>query len=169
MPYTFVPPGYKAVYIGQASAIEDLGTFTPLEESAAEGALVLMKLEFTEDLSGEILENLELACRDAGIESWPGSEFYVYADEPSSTVYLAWQKGLAWLPIILGILATVVLPPLLTVGIWFILPDSLKNLISTLINMGMMLLVMWLVMSLMKPLFVSKKEKPEQIEEGIDE
>ena len=169
MPYAFVPPGYKAVPIGQASAIEDLGTFTPLEESAAEGALVLMKLEFSEDLSDETLEDIEQACRDAEIESWPGSEFYVYAEESSSTVYLVWQKGMAWLPIILGILATVVLPPLLTAGIWLILPDSLKSLISTLINMGMMLLVMWLMMSLMKPLFTSEKEKPKQIEEGADE
>jgi hypothetical protein len=169
MPYTFVPLGYKAILIGQASVIEDLGTFTPLEESAAEGALVLMKLEFTEDPSDETLEDLELACRDAGIESWPGNEFYVYADEPSSTVYLAWQKGLAWLPIILGILATVALPPLLAAGIWFILPDSLKSLISTLINMGMMLLVIWLMMSLMKPLFNSDNKEPKQIEEGADE
>jgi hypothetical protein len=169
MPYAFVPPGYKAVPIGQASAIEDLGTFTPLEESAAEGALVLMKLEFSEDLSDETLEDIEQACRDTGIESWPGSEFYVYSDESSSTVYLVWQKGMAWLPIILGILATVVLPPLLTAGIWLILPDSLKSLISTLINIGMMLLVMWLMMSVMKPLFSSEKEKPKQIEERTDE
>ncbi|MBN1188599.1 MAG: hypothetical protein JXA46_02500 [Dehalococcoidales bacterium] len=169
MPYTFVPPGYKAVLIGQASVIEDLGTFTPLEESAEEGALVLMKLEFTEDLIKERLKELELACRDAGIESWPGSEFYVYADEPSSTVYLVWQKGLAWLPIILGILATVILPPLLTAGIWFILPDSLKSLISTLINMGMMLLVMWLMMSVMKPMLKSDNKAPKQIEERSNE
>ena len=169
MPYAFVPPGYKAVLVGQASAIEDLGTFTPLEESAAEGALVLMKLEFTEALSEDTLEDLEQACRDAGIEPWPGSDFYVYADVTSPTVYLVWQKGIAWLPIILGLLAFTVLPPLLTAGIWLILPDSLKSLISGLINMGMMLLVMWFLMSLMKPLFAPVKEKPEQIEERTNE
>ena len=31
----------------------------------------------------------------------------------SPAVYLAWQKGLAWMPIIIGLLVTVVLPPLL--------------------------------------------------------
>ena len=163
MPYAFVPPGYRAVLLGQAQDIEDLGTFTPLEEGAAEGALVLMRLDFLEPLSEETLGNLEQACRDAGIELWPGSEYYVYADTTSPAVYLIWQKGLAWLPIIIGLLAFTVLPPLLTAGIWLILPDSLKSLISNLINMGMMLLVMWLMMSLAKPLMTP--EKPKQIKE----
>jgi len=165
MPYAFVPPGYRAVLLGQAQDIEDLGTFAPLEESSAEGALVLIRLDFDEPPSAETLANLEQACREAGIEPWPGSDYYVYADKGSSAVYLVWQKGLAWLPIIIGLLATMVLPPLLTAGIWLILPDSLKNLISSLINMGMMMLVMWLMMSLVKPLMAP--EKPKQIEEAV--
>ena len=40
MPCAFVPPGYRAVLIGQTQAVVDLVTFTPLEEGAAEGALV---------------------------------------------------------------------------------------------------------------------------------
>ncbi len=164
MPYAFVPPGYRAVLLGQAQTIEDLGTFTPLEEGAAEGALVLVRLDFAEPVPEEILNNLEQAIRDAGIEPWPGSEYYVYADVGSKSVYLVWQKGFAWLPIIIGLLATVVLPPLLTAGIWLILPDSLKAFISNLINLGMMLLIMWLMMSIIKPLMAS--EKPKQIEEA---
>jgi hypothetical protein len=164
MPYAFVPPGYSAVPLGQAQAIEDLGTFTPLEEGAAEGALVLMRLDFLEQPSEETLSNLEQACREAGIEPWPGSDYYVYADTASPSVYLVWQKGLAWLPVIIGLLVAMVLPPLLTAGIWLILPESLKSLISGLINMGMMLLVMWLMMSLVRPLMTS--EKPKQIEEA---
>jgi len=31
MPYTMIPPGYRAVLIGQAAGVEDLGTFAPLE------------------------------------------------------------------------------------------------------------------------------------------
>ena len=165
MPYAFVPPGYRAVLLGQAQEIEDLGTFAPLEESSVEGALVLVRLDFDEPLSEETLGNLEQACREVGVEPWPGSEYYVYADMGSPAVYLVWQKGMAWLPIILGLLATVVLPPLLTAGIWLVLPDSLKSLISSLINMGMMLLVMWLMMSLVKPLMAP--EKPKQIEEAV--
>ena len=165
MPYAFVPPGYSAVLLGQAQDIEELGTFTPLEEGAAEGALVLMRLDFTEQASGETLGSLEQVCRDAGVEPWPGSQYYVYADITSATVYLVWQKGLAWLPIIIGLLATMVLPPLLTAGIWLILPDSLKSLISNLINMGMLMLVMFLVMKMM-PALSPAKEKPKQLKEA---
>jgi hypothetical protein len=149
--------------LGQAQDIEGLGTFAPLEEGAAEGALVLMRLDFAEQVSEETLGELEQALRDAGVEPWLGSEYYVYADISTNLVYLVWQKGFAWLPVIIGLLAVTVLPPLLTAGIWLILPDSLKSLISSLINMGMMVLVMWLMMSVMKPLIAS--EKPKQIEE----
>ncbi|MFC1906836.1 hypothetical protein ACFLW8_01950 [Chloroflexota bacterium] len=165
MPYAFVPPGYRAVLLGQAQDIEDLGTFAPLEESSAEGALVLMRLDFLEPLSEETLGDLEQVCRDTGIEPWPGSEYYVYSDTASLAVYLVWQKGLAWLPIVIGLLATMVLPPLLTAGVWLILPDSLKSLISSLINMGMMMLVMFLVMK-MVPTLSPEKENPKQIEEA---
>jgi hypothetical protein len=165
MPYAFVPPGYRAVLLGQAQNIEDLGTFAPLEESSAEGALVLIRLDFDEPPSEETLGNLEQACREAGVEPWPGSQYYVYTDTNSPAVYLVWQKGMAWLPIILGLLATMVLPPLLTAGIWLVLPDSLKSLISSLINMGMMLLVMFLIMK-MVPTLSPDKEKPKQIEEA---
>ena len=48
MPCAFVPPGYRAVLIGQAQDIADLGTFSPLEENAEEGALVLIRLDFAD-------------------------------------------------------------------------------------------------------------------------
>jgi len=167
MPYAFVPPGYRAVLIGQAQDIEDLGIFTPLEEGADEGALVLMRLDFTEPLTEEILGNLEQACRDAGVEPWPGSEYYVYADIDSTSVYLVWQKGIAWLPVIIGLLATLILPPLLTAGIWLILPDSIKSLINNLIGMGMMLLVLFLMMKMM-PALSPEKEKTRQVKEKAE-
>jgi len=166
MPYAFVPPGYRAVLLGQAQTIEDMGTFAPLEEGAAEGALVLMKLDFIEPPSEETLTSLEQAFRDTGVEPWPTSEYYVYADPDSPSVYVVWQKGMAWLPIIIGLVATMILPPLLTAGVWFILPDSIKSLISSLINLGMMMLMMWLMMSMIKPITAS--EKPERLEEVVE-
>ena len=105
------------------------------------------------------------ACLDAGVEPWPGSEFYVYADINSNSIYITWQKGLAWLPIIIGILAMTVLPPLLGTILWWIIPDSLKNLISSLVNMIMMMLIMWLMMKMMSPL-LSEKKKPKQVMES---
>jgi len=167
MPYAFIPPGYRAVLLGQAQDIASMGTFTPLEESAAEGALVLIRLDFTESPSSEVLASLEQACVDAGIEPWPGSEYYVYADIDSTSVYLVWQKGIAWLPVIIGLLATLILPPLLTAGIWLILPDSIKSLINNLIGMGMMLLVLFLVMKMM-PALSPEKEKPRQVKEKVE-
>jgi len=165
MPYAMIPPGYRAVLLGQAQDIASLGTFSPLEEGEAEGALVLMKLDFAELLSQEALSSLEQTISEAGVEPWPGSEYYVYADTDSSSVYLIWQKGIAWLPIIIGLLATMVLPPLLTAGIWLILPDSLKSFISNLINLGMMVLIMFLIMK-MVPSLSPEKEKPKQIKES---
>jgi hypothetical protein len=167
MPYAFIPPGYRAVLLGQAQDIASLGTFAPLEESAAEGALVLIRLDFTERLTEETLGDLEQACRDAGVEPWPGSEYYVYADIDSTSVYLVWQKGIAWLPVIIGFLAMLILPPLITAGIWLILPDSIKSLINNLIGMGMMLLVLFLVMKMM-PALSPEKEKPRQVKEKTE-
>jgi len=167
MPYAFIPPGYRAVLLGQAQDIASLGTFAPLEESAAEGAQVLMRLDFTESTSSEVLASLEQACVNAGVEPWPGSEYYVYSDIDSTSVYLIWQKGIAWLPVIIGLLATLILPPLLTAGIWLILPDSIKSLINNLIGMGMMLLVLFLVMKMM-PALSPEKEKPRQVKEKAE-
>jgi Na+-translocating ferredoxin:NAD+ oxidoreductase RnfD subunit len=79
------------------------------------------------------------------------------------SVYLAWQKGIAWMPIIIGLLATMILPPLLGGVIWMLLPESLKQTINTLIGMGMMLLVMFLVTQVVKPL--TSPERPKRLEE----
>jgi len=164
MPYAMVPPGYTAVPIGEAADLEGLSTFAPLEESAAEGALVLMRLDFAEAPTGDSLSGLEQVCREAGVELWPGHEYVVFADITRPAVYLAWQKGFAWLPVILGLIATVVLPPLLTAGIWLVLPDAIKSLISAMVNLGMMVLVMWLMVSLVRPL--TAPEKPDRLEKG---
>ena len=166
MPYAMVPPGYRAVLLGQAASIDDLGTFTPLEESAAEGALILMRLDFAEPPSDETLAQLNQQCLEAGIPTWPGYDYIVYADITSSSVYLAWRKAIAWLPIIIGILATVALPPILMSLVWWILPEEIKSLISGLINMGIMLLVMFVMMQFMKPLTAPQKEKPKKLKEA---
>ena len=166
MPYAMVPPGYRAVFLGQADAIEELGTFAPLEESSAEGALVLVRLDFDEFPSAEALAQLEQACFDAGVEMWPGYSHVVYADTEQPTVYLTWQKGLAWMPIIIGLLVTAVLPPLLGSLVWLILPQEVKSLITGIINMGMMMLVMFIMMQFMKPLTVPAREKPKKLEEA---
>ena len=165
MPYALVPPGYRAVLIGQAVAIEELGTFAPLEQDSDEGALFLVRLDFAEFPSAQALDQLEQAFFDAGVELWPGYSHVVYADVDQPRVYLAWQKGLAWIPIIVGLLVTVVLPPLLGGLIWKLLPQSLKDLISGIVNMGIMVLVMFL-MTKMMPKPTPEKEKPKKVKEA---
>ena len=154
-----IPPGYNAVLLGAAASIEDLNTFTPLEEVAAEGTLVLVRLDFAEFPSEEALSQLEQACSEAGVERWPGYSYVVYAGVDVPSVYLAWQKGIAWIPIIIGLVATTILPPLLGSLIWWLLPQGIKDMITGLINMGMMLLVMFVMMQLMKPLTALGKTK----------
>ena len=165
MPYALVPPGYSAVLIGQAAAIEELGTFAPLEQDSDEGARFLVRLDFAEFPSIEALSQLEKAFFDAGVELWPGYNHVVYADIDQPGVYLAWQKGLAWIPIIVGLLVTVVLPPLLGGLIWKLMPQSLKDLISGIVNMGIMVLVM-VLMTKMMPKPTPEKEKPKKVKEA---
>ena len=164
MPNGLIPPGYRAVLIGSAPSVEGLSTFAPMEEGAAEGSLMLMELDFAELPSPETLGEVNQKCLDAGVLPWPGYEYVVYADASTPTVYLAWQKAIAWLPIIIGILATVLLPPLIGSVIWMLLPEPVKDLITGLIGMGMMILVLWLMTSLIKPL--TAPERPKRVEEA---
>ena len=164
MPDRLTPPGHRAVLIGLVGSIEELGAFAPMEEGSAEGTLMLMRLDFAEFLSEETLAWIEQACFEAGVERWPGYGQIVYADMTNPSIYIAWQKGIAWMPIIIGILVMTALPALIGGLIWLILPESLKQLITGLIQMGMMMLVMWLMMSLIKPL--TAPERPKRIEEA---
>lgn len=169
MPYTILPPGYKAVLVGSATVLEDLGTFAPLEQSSEEGALFLVRLDFAETPSAEGLAQLEQAFYEAGVERWPGYEHVVYAEAAEPAVYLVWQKGMPWLPIIIGLVATVVLPPLLGSVLWWILPQDIKDLISGIINLGMMLLILFILMQVMKPLNASQKPKKVEQSKEIEE
>jgi len=161
MPVAVFPSGCRALLLGSAGNLEEMGVFIPLEESTAEGALILMRLDFTEYPSPDALSQLNGSCLELGMPPWIGNDI-VSADPVEPAVYLTWQKGLAWIPVILGLLATLILPPLLTAGIWWILPDSVTSLIESVIMMGMMLLPMFLIMRLMKPL--TAPPKPKEIE-----
>lgn len=169
MPYAILPPGYQAVLVGSATVLEDLGTLAPLEQSSEEGALFLVRLDFAGTPSAEGLAQLDQAFYEAGVERWPGYEHVVYADTTEPAVYLVWQKGMPWLPIIIGLVATVVLPPLLGSVLWWILPQGVKDLISGIINLGMMLLILFILMQVMKPLTASQKPKKVEQSKEIEE
>ena len=164
MPAAALPSGYKAVFLGLANSAEELDAFVTLEEGTDEGALILTRLDFSNYPSPEALSQLNGSCLEQGMPPWPGNDYIVYADAVEPAVYLAWQKGLAWMPVILGLLATLILPLLLMAGIWWILPESVTSLIETIVSLGMMVLPMFLIMQFLKPL--TKPEKPKEIEEA---
>ena len=155
MPDGMLPPGYRAVLLGQAASIEDLSMVAPLEEETAEGSLMLMRLDFAESPSSEVLSQLESSLRDAGVPPWSGYTSIVYANAAQPSIYLAWQKGIAWMPIIIGILVTTLLPALLGGLVWLVLPDWVKQLIEV----GSVVLIMFLVMSLMKGVVPTEEKK----------
>jgi hypothetical protein len=172
MPSSLLPTGFQAVFLGSAATLEDLGVFAPLEQSSEEGSLFLARLDFLEFPSEEALIRLEAALQEAGVERWPGYENLVYTEASEPSVYLVWQKGMPWLPIIIGLVATAVLPPLMGSFLWLILPQDIKDLISEIINLGMMLLFLVIMMQLIKPLTAQNKpkklkteEKPSKLEE----
>lgn len=164
MPDRLIPPGYRAEPIGWASTVEGLNAFIPMEGAAAEGSLMLMRLDFAGFLSSETLAELEKALRDKGVPAWPGYPYIVYADADSPSVYLAWQKGAIWTSIIIGILVILALP-LIGSLLWKLLPETLKDLISMVFGMGMMMLMLWLMTSLIKPLIAPPPRRPRELEE----
>lgn len=164
MPYAMVPPGYQVHLLGSASSLDGLSVFAPLEEGLAEGALMLMRLDFEEYPSAEALTELNAQLLEEGIPPWPGYGYIVYADTATPSVYLAWQKGIAWMPVILGLLAITVLPALLGAFIWWVLPESITQMIEAMFMFGMMFLVMWLMTKMIRPLTAA--EKPGELKEG---
>jgi hypothetical protein len=152
--------------IGSAATLEGLSSYAPLEEGSAEGSMVLLRLDFADFPSGEAVAGLEKVLREKGVPPWPGYSFIVYADTTRPSVYLAWQKGIAWMGVIIGVVAVTALPMLLGGLVWLILPQSLKDLINNLIGMGMMLLVMLVMMQVIKPLTASAREKPKELREA---
>ena len=157
MPNGMLPPGYRAVLIGSAASIEDLGTVAPLEEQAVEGGLMLMRLDFAGFPSSEALGQLEAKLRTAGVPAWAGYRYIVYADVTQPTVYLAWRKAFAWMPIIMGILVTVLLPTLLGAFVWWLIPEPIKDMINMMVTVG----VMMLMMSMMGKMIPSEKKPAE--------
>ena len=164
MPDGLIPSGYQAALLGSAGSVEGLGTFAPMEEGLDEGSLLFMQLDFAHFPDSVMLAELEEKLRDAGVSGWPGYPFIVYADTTKPTVYIVWQKGVAWMSIIIGILVMMLLPALLGGLIWLLIPESVKQMINMLISMGMMMLMLWLVMRVVKPL--TAPERTKRVEEA---
>jgi membrane-associated protease RseP (regulator of RpoE activity) len=156
MPDGIVPPGYRAQLLGSVTSIDALNLLAPLEEGVAEGSLMLMQLNFEELPSSEKLSELAQRLSEEGVPTWPGYSHIVAIDQSQASVYLGWIKGIAWMTVIIGILVLLVLPALLGGLIWWLLPESVKNLIEMMVMVG----IMFLMMKFMTPMLKSgEKEK----------
>ncbi|MDY6916931.1 MAG: hypothetical protein SVP26_03155 [Chloroflexota bacterium] len=159
-----IPPGCRAHLLGSAATLDGLSAFIPLEEGAAEGTMMLMELRLDEYPTDDTLAELAAALAEQGVEPWPGYSYTVFVDGAQPVLYIAWMKGLAWMPVILGILAVTLLPPLLMAAVWWLLPESVTSMIEGLFSMGLMLLVMWLMMKML-PAIMPTEEKPKEVAE----
>jgi len=145
-----IPPGYNAVLVASVSSYEELSAITPLEEDTEEGTLVLVRLDFAEPPTAEQLTILEQTFADTGVTRWPDNSAVVYLNtEDPSSIYLAWQKGIAWMPIIIGILVIAILPVLLGAFVWWLIPQEIKDMITALVNIAVLVLVMVLMTRIM--------------------
>jgi hypothetical protein len=155
MPNGVIPSGYSARLLGSATTYEGLNFYSALEESSNEGSLMLMQLDFEDFPTSAEIEGLNQALLNAGVPVWPGNTRIVYSDISKPTIYLEWVKGIAWMPIIIGILLVTVLPVLLGGIIWLILPKGIKEMIE----LAGMMAIMFGIMSFIPKLTSEKKEK----------
>jgi hypothetical protein len=147
-----IPPGYQAHLVGVASSLDELNGFVPLEAGLPEPSQVLMRVDIAlgedaysiaEDLNGQLLAS--------GVPPWPGYPGRIAFTEGNS-VYLAWLKGIAWMPIIMGLL--IGLPIVLPIILWFVSPgfrETIEGMFGFLIMMLMMVFVMKLTRGITAP------------------
>lgn len=147
MPYAMVPPGYSPLLLASLRGIS-AGVFTPLEESVSEGALMLMRVDLEAYPTSEELAGLEEGLAKANVPTWPGYEYRVYTDSSRPSFYVAWVKGFAWLPVIVGLIGSIIAVPIVGTVLWWIIPDEVKQMINAIV----MLLVIGGVMLVMMPL-----------------
>ncbi|RLC92156.1 MAG: hypothetical protein DRI39_08800 [Chloroflexi bacterium] len=153
-----IPSGYKAVLVGSVASLEDLVSLRPVEEASAEGSLMLLQIDLGQAVSSSILQQIDQKCQAAGVEPWPWTVTYAWAEPGSTTMYVAWQKGVAWLPVIGGILGSVLLLPVLGIFLWWLMPESLKSTISDMVSTTIMMVMILFMGKLMQGV-VSEGEK----------
>ncbi len=146
-----IPPGYQARLVGIATSLDELNGLVPLEAGFPEPSRVLLRVDISpgEDVYS-IAENLNGELVAKGVPAWPGYPGRIAFVEGNS-VYLAWMKGFAWLPVIIGLL---VVPIILPVILWFVSPgfrEAVQAMLGFLIMMVMMLFVMKISRGMIAP------------------
>jgi len=135
-----MPIGYTTYCAG---LLEDLGNqqvlVTAQEEATPEGTQVLMELELAEPPHPGMLSEVNSELLSGGVLPWAGYRDVAFSDASDSRrVYVAWTKGIAWSGIIIGILLFL-LPTILGGILWFLIPQSVKDM---LLMMGALMILL---------------------------
>jgi hypothetical protein len=132
----------SAVLVAQAASLTELEAFVAIEETQPESSLMGASLTFAGDPGDieQLAHTLNQACLNRGVPPWPGNSYLALAQ--GNTIYISWQKGMAWWSWILGVVLSLVLPALLGAVLWLMLPESTRQLIESVTYLGAMALVM---------------------------
>jgi hypothetical protein len=150
---------YRAILLASSTNLDDLKLYQAQEETTPEGSLISLELHFDDYPDAQALGELNQKCLDAGVLPWFGNTQIVFTHPNTTIVTLQWTKEFAWLPIIIGLVATTILPVLLGAVVWWLIPEDVKNMITSLVTM----MVMFFMIKMITPMF-TPAEKPKQIE-----
>jgi hypothetical protein len=129
--------------VGQAAGLPELTSFIGIEEAQPEGTPMMAELSFSADSSTiqSLAAQLDKACLEHGVTPWPGASNIVYADQ--STLRICWQKGIAWLGWILALVLPMILFPLVGALLWAFLPEPIKDIITSVFNVGIIMVAIY--------------------------
>jgi len=104
----------------------------------------MLELNLAESPQADVLLELNRQLLNLGVSPWPGYRDIAFADAAQPKVYVCWIKGIAWTPIIIGILITL-LPAIIGGALWLLVPQPIKDMITMMGLMTVMLPIMGMV------------------------
>lgn len=154
---------YQKTLLASVTTLDDLMYFQPQEDSMEEGSLIELELLYESAPTQEAIDEINTKCAQSGVAPWYGSTQIAYLS--GSSIILHWVKSLAWMPIIVGIIAATILPTLLGGLVWLLLPGEIRDTILMMIDMMVMMLMMFVMMKVMQPMLssMSEEEKPRRL------
>ena len=145
-----VPAGYQVRLLAVAGSLDELDNFVPLEGGLPEPSRVLLQIGISGDAYAKALE-LNNALLAQGVPYWPEHPGIVAFSE-GDTIFIAWMKGFAWMPLIIGLLFG--LPLILPIILWFVDPgfrQTMEAMVGFLVMMVMMIFMMRMTREMTTP------------------
>jgi len=145
-----IPTGHQ---LNVAAVISDPHEFQALsfvEENLPEPCHALLEIHLEPGfiITNELIVDLNVKLLDRGVHSWPEyPNQLVFAED--DVIYIAWVKGVAWMGIILGVIA--VLP------IIFLILLFTSETFRTILQLVVMMLLFWVMMKMMSGMMPALK------------